>query len=46
MTTGRTLCCSRLERLMADEMAAFEQANPRSRELSTGPRGASSTACP
>ena len=33
MTTGRTLDRSRLERLMADEMAAFERANPRSREL-------------
>jgi glutamate-1-semialdehyde 2,1-aminomutase len=33
MTSGRTLDRSRLERLMADEMAAFEQANPRSREL-------------
>ena len=33
MTTGRTLDRSRLERLMADEMAAFERANPRSRAL-------------
>ena len=31
--TGRTLDRSRLERLMADETAAFERANPRSREL-------------
>ncbi len=31
--TGRTLDRSRLDRLMADETAAFEQANPRSREL-------------
>ena len=33
MTAGRTLDRSRLERLMAAEMAAFEQANPRSRAL-------------
>jgi glutamate-1-semialdehyde 2,1-aminomutase len=33
MTPGRTLDRSRLERLMADEMAAFERANPRSRAL-------------
>jgi glutamate-1-semialdehyde 2,1-aminomutase len=33
MTGGRTLDRSRLERLMAAEMAAFERANPRSREL-------------
>ncbi|HEY6571248.1 MAG TPA: aspartate aminotransferase family protein [Candidatus Limnocylindrales bacterium] len=31
--TGRTLDRSRLERLMASETAAFERANPRSREL-------------
>lgn len=33
MASARTLDRSRLERLMADELAAFERANPRSREL-------------
>jgi glutamate-1-semialdehyde 2,1-aminomutase len=33
MSPARTLDRDRLERLMADEMAAFEAANPRSREL-------------
>jgi glutamate-1-semialdehyde 2,1-aminomutase len=33
MTTHRTLDRVRLERLMAAEMASFERANPRSREL-------------
>ena len=33
MTGGRTLDRTRLDRLMAAEMGAFERANPRSREL-------------
>jgi glutamate-1-semialdehyde 2,1-aminomutase len=39
MTSGRTLDRSRLERLMAAEMAAFEGANPRSRELFARAKG-------
>jgi glutamate-1-semialdehyde 2,1-aminomutase len=33
MASARTLDRARLDRLMADELAAFERANPRSREL-------------
>jgi glutamate-1-semialdehyde 2,1-aminomutase len=39
MTGGRTPDRARLGRLMAAEMAAFEQANPRSRELFERARG-------
>jgi glutamate-1-semialdehyde 2,1-aminomutase len=39
MTASRTLDRSRLEQLMASELAAFERANPRSRALSDRARG-------